>query len=137
MDSLKEKKVKQPPKASILVYSKVIFLTAIILFGVFILNNLAKKQNNTLSENQESGIQKLFSGKDIKQALDKEVRTNEAYKSATSELNRTTSEVLGEATRIKDQALNQGKEFVTDYVYEQTVGSMIESMVNRLPERQK
>ncbi|NCS97919.1 MAG: hypothetical protein GW762_05000, partial [Candidatus Pacebacteria bacterium] len=85
----------------------------------------------------ESGVANLFTGKNIKEALDNEVRTNDAYKTASSELNKTTANVLGEATRIKDQALEQGKEFVTDYVYEQTVGSMVENMINRLPERQR
>lgn len=137
MDTPKEKKQKEPAKPSILVYLKVIFLTAIILFGVIVLNNLANRQNQDESENTEVGIQKLFSGDEIKKAFDREMRTNDAYKTASSELNKTTSDVLGEATRIKDQALEQGKEFVTDYVYQQTVGAMIESMINRLPEQQK
>ncbi len=137
MDTPKEKKVKEPAKPSLLVYLKVIFLTAIILFGVIVLNSLAKRQNQDQTNSGESGIVNLFSGKNIKQALDQEVRTNDAYKTASSELNKTTSNVLGEATKIKDQALEQGKEYVTDYVYEQTVGTMIESMINRLPERQR
>jgi|GEM_PF-5675361 len=137
MDTPQEKKRKDQPQPSVLVYLKVIFLTAIILFGVIVLNNLAKRQNQDRTNSGESGIANLFSGKNIRDALDKEVRTNDAYKTATSELNKTTSDVLGEATRMKDEALNQGKEFVTDYVYEQTVGTMVESMINRLPERQK
>ena len=137
MDTPKEKKVKESAKPSLLVYLKVIFLTAIILFGVIVLNSLAKRQNQDQTNSGESSIANLFSGKNLKQALDQEVRTNDAYKTASSELNKTTSNVLGEATKIKDQALEQGKEYVTDYVYEQTVGTMIESMINRLPERQR
>lgn len=137
MDTPKEKKIKEPAKPSLLVYLKVIFLTAIILFGAIVLNSLAKRQNQGESENPESGIQNLFSGDGVKKAFDREMRTNDAYKTASSELNKTTSNVLGEATKIKDQALEQGKEYVTDYVYEQTVGTMIESMINRLPERQR
>ena len=137
MKTPKEKKVKEPAKPSLLVYLKVIFLTAIILFGVIVLNSLAKRQNQDQTNFGESGIVNLFSGKNIKQALDQEVRTNDAYKTASSELNKTTSDVLGEATRIKDDALDQGKEFLTDYVYERTVGSTIENMINKLPERQK
>lgn len=137
MKTPKEKKVKEPAKPSLLVYLKVIFLTAIILFGVIVLNSLAKRQNQDQTNSGESGIVNLFSGKNIKQALDQEVRTNDAYKTASSELNKTTSDVLGEATRIKDDALDQGKEFLTDYVYERTVGSTIENMINKLPERQK
>jgi len=137
MDTPKEKKEKEPAKPSLLVYLKVIFLTTIILFGVFVLNNLAKRQSLDQTNFGESSIANVFSGKNIKKALEQEVRTNDAYKSASSELNKTTANVLGEATRIKDQALEQGKEFVTDYVYEQTVGSMVENMINRLPERQK
>ena len=137
MDTLKEKNVKEPAKPSLLVYLKVIFLTTIILFGVIVLNNLAKRQNQDQTNSGESGVANLFTGKNIKEALDNEVRTNDAYKTASSELNKTTANVLGEATRIKDQAVEQGKEFVTDYVYEQTVGSMVENMINRLPERQR
>jgi len=137
MDTPKEKKEKEPAKPSLLVYLKVIFLTTIILFGVIVLNNLAKRQNQDQTNSGESGVANLFTGKNIKEALDNEVRTNDAYKTASSELNKTTANVLGEATRIKDQALEQGKEFVTDYVYEQTVGSMVENMINRLPERQR
>jgi len=137
MDTPKEKKEKEPAKPSLLVYLKVIFLTTIILFGVIVLNNLAKRQNQDQTNSGESGVANLFTGKNIKEALDNEVRTNDAYKTASSELNKTTANVLGEATRIKDQAVEQGKEFVTDYVYEQTVGSMVENMINRLPERQR
>lgn len=137
MDNLKRNKIHAAPKPSFIVYIKIIFLTVIIIFGVFILNNLAKNQKQDQTKSGEFGITNLFSGKNIKEALDKEVRTNEAYKSATSELNKTTSEVLGEATRIKDHALEQGKEFMTDYVYKQTVGTMIESLINQLPEQQK
>ena len=137
MDTPKEKKEKEPAKPSLLVYLKVIFLTTIILFGVIVLNNLAKRQNQDQTNSGESGVANLFTGKNIKEALDNEVRTNDAYKTASSELNKTTANVLGEATRIKDQDVEQGKEFVTDYVYEQTVGSMVENMINRLPERQR
>lgn len=137
MDTLKEKKVKEPAKPSLLVYLKVIFLTAIILFGVIVLNSLAKRQNQDQTNADTSSIANLFSGKNIKQALDQEVRTNDAYKTASSELSKTTAYVLGEATRIKDQALEQGKGYVSDYVYEQTVGTMIENMIQRLPERQR
>ncbi|PJC33527.1 hypothetical protein CO051_01390 [Candidatus Roizmanbacteria bacterium CG_4_9_14_0_2_um_filter_39_13] len=137
MDKQKEKKSDQVVKPSKVVYFKVFFLTAIVIFGLFVLNNLASKQNQDESDNPDGGVQGVFSSDDIRNALDKEIRTNNAYKLATSEFEKTTSNVLGEATRIKDDALDQGKEFVTDYVYERTVSSTIENMINRLPERQK
>ncbi|MDP4010614.1 MAG: hypothetical protein Q8P72_00115 [Candidatus Roizmanbacteria bacterium] len=137
MDKQKEKKSDQVVKPSKVVYFKVFFLSAIVLFGLFVLNNLAGKQNQDESDNPDGGVQGVFSSDDIRNALDKEIRTNNAYKSATSEFEKTASNVLGEATRIKDDALDQGKEFVTDYIYERTVSSTIENMINRLPERQK
>ena len=129
--------ISKPPQPSFLVYLKIIFLVGVVVFGMLALNRFTKQQGESEDTGKPSAIGQLFSTKKIQDAVNKEMRTNEAYKTVVNEVSRSTDNVLGEATQIKDQIIEQGTHVVTDYVYEQTVEVFIENMIQKLPQKQK
>lgn len=119
------------------VYIKIFFLILIILAGVFILNAFTARQNYRKTYSQEITPNGVYSGKKLGKIFENEISANDTFKSASNELSKTTTQVLGEATKLKDDAIDQGKEIVTDYIYEHTVSDLIDSLINKLPEKQR
>ena len=128
------------PQPTFGLYFKLIFLMALVLFGAIILNTvIAKKNLQSIKVNSKSieSLQEFSSPEAWKERIENEFRTNAGYKRVVTDINKTTNKVLGEATGVKDYAVEETKKSATDFIYDQTVVTMIESLLDRMPERQQ
>ena len=128
------------PKPTFGLYFKLIFLMALVLFGAIILNTvIAKKNLQSIKVNSKSieSLQEFSSPEAWKERIENEFRTNAGYKRVVTDINKTTNKVLGEATGVKDYAVEETKKSATDFIYDQTVVTIIESLLDRMPERQQ
>ena len=136
----KEKKEKPIPQPTLGLYIKLIFLMGLVLFGAVILNTIiAQKNLESTRANSKSieTLQELTSPEKWQDRIENEFRTNRSYKDAVDGINETTEQVLGDATDLKDYAVEETKNSATDFVYDQTVVAMIESLLERMPKRQQ
>jgi len=135
-----EKREPTSPHPTFGFYFKLIFLMVFVLFGAIILNTvIAKKNLRTTQINSKSldSIKEFTSPEKWRKNIENEFRTNAGYKHALKNINTTSENVLGKATGIKDEVAGDVKNSVTDYVYDQTVVTMIKSLLTRMPERQQ
>jgi len=125
-----------------MVYLKALFLIVLTVFGMVVLSRLSggiarNEPGEPETIKSIKNIQETLTGDEIAQAIDTEIRTNETYKSTINTARQKSDEVLGEAVKLKDQAIQDSKDYISDYLYEQTVGSMINGLLEKLPDRQK
>jgi cytoskeletal protein RodZ len=136
----REKKEPVTPQPTFGLYFKLIFLLVLVLFGAIILNTTIASQNlATTKMNSKSldSIKEFTSPEKWRDAIENEFRTNAGYKQAVKGINDTTEQVLGEATGIKDEVVDEVKNEAADFVYDQTVVAMIHSLLARMPKRQQ
>ena len=135
---------KEPDESSqrppFLVFFKVITLLFIFGTGIFLMNTVALNSQSVKNDKGSytlDGLKKFFTSEGAKEVIDQEIRTNESYKKVTSEVGKKSEDILGEATKIKDEAIQTTSESVQDYVYDQTFGAVIQTVLDRLPARQR
>lgn len=135
-----EEEIKSVP---FLVYFKGFLLVGAILFGMFFLSKAAEHQDFSSTKNKSatlSSISKLqdsFSKEEIQKQIDHEIRTNQAYKDTVNVIENKRDEVLGEATKAAEQVSEQAKQTIFDYVYQHTVGVILEHLIKQMPSDQK
>ncbi len=132
----------EPKSVPFLVYLKAFFLVGAIAFGMSFLSKAAERQQLEKKDSQKeasssSSLRTYFSKEKIQEKIDNEIRTNEAYKYTVNAIETQRDRVLGEATKAADMVIEKSKQTFFDYVYEHTVGAVIEQMVERMPEEQK
>ena len=128
---------QQPP---FLVYLKVVTLLFIFGTGIFLMNTVALNSQSVKNDKGSytfDGLKKFLTKEGVKEVIDQEIRTNESYRKVTSEVGKKSEDILGEVTQIKDKAIKTTSESVQDYVYDQTFGAVIQTVLDRLPERQR
>jgi hypothetical protein len=142
----KEKKEKKPEEVTVpfLVYLKAFFLLFAVVFGMFILNKVAKSKQQTQKKSEPSLIfsstKKLVNGltkENIQNGIQEEIRTNETYKNAVKTLDKGTDQVLGEASKAAETVIDESKDTIKNTVYEYTVEKMIMGLIDSLPENSK
>lgn len=142
--SKEEKKQEEPESVPFLVYVKGFVLVGAILFGMFFLSRAAENQPKQATSATESAtlhslsqLKNSFSKEKIQEQINHEMRTNESYKETVEILESKRNEVMGEATKAADQAVESGKNAFFDYMYENTVGALMERFIEQMPEDQK
>lgn len=136
----REKKEPVTPQPTFGLYFKLIFLMGLVLFGAIILNTIiASKSLESTKMNSKSikSLEEFTSPEAWRDRIENEFRTNAGYKQTIKGINNTTDQVLGDANDIKDDVVDEVKNEATDFVYDQTVVAMIESLLDRMPERQQ
>ncbi len=143
-EQAKEPEIQEEPQSvPFLVYVKGFLLVGSILFGMFFLSHAAERQQASTGETKSvtlSSLQKLkesFTKEKIQEQIDHEIRTNESYKETIEVIEIKRDEVMGEATKAADTAVQTGKEAFFDYLYEHTVGAVMERVIEQMPEDQK
>ncbi len=143
MAEKKEKKAEEV-KVPFLVYVKAFFLIFVIVFGMFILSRVAESKRQTQKKSEPSLI--LSSSKkfinsltkeNIQKGIQEEIRTNETYKGAVEQINKSTDQVLGEASKAAESVIDESKDTIKNTVYEYTVEKFIMSLIEKLPESSK
>ena len=141
MAKLKKVEEEEPASVPFLVYLKAFFLISAIIVGMFFLSRAAekakleKKQENGISLPHSLDLSKAKEG--IQDQIDHEIRTNEVYKKTVDTIEDKRDEVLGEATKAADVLVEKSKQTFFDYMYEHTVGAVIEKMIEQMPKEQK
>ncbi|MDA1316837.1 MAG: hypothetical protein O3B87_02310 [bacterium] len=136
----REKKDPVTPQPTFGLYFKLIFLIGLVLFGAIILNTIIASKNlqsTKLNSKSIKALEEYASPELWKERIENEFRTNAAYKQAVKGITNTTDQVLGDATGIKDEIVDEAKNEAEDFVYDQTVVAMIESLLKRMPKRQQ
>jgi len=131
----------EPQSVPFLVYLKAFFLVGAIVFGMFFLSRAAEREK--LAEQKSKGISVPSSidlsdaKKSLQEQIDHEIRTNDKYNTAVELIENQRERVLGEATKATDTLVENSKQTFMDYMYEHTVGFVVEKMIEQMPEEQK
>jgi hypothetical protein len=141
----KTKKVREEEEEELtvpfLVYFKGLFLLLIILSGMVLFQRVSseagkdsKKQDTSSSISFTEGLKKRVSKEQLAATFENEVKTNVYYNQAVSKIEKEREYVLGEATKAATQVVKKGQKYFFDYVYDATLGKLMEQMIKQMPD---
>ncbi len=144
MAEKKKEKKEEELKVPFLVYLKAFFLVFAVVFGMFILSRAVENKRQTQKKSEPSLIftssKKLVNSltkENLQKGIQDEIRTNEAYKNAVETIDKSTDQVLGEASKAAESVIDESKDTIKNTVYEYTVEKMIMGLIDSLPEQSK
>ena len=118
-----------------MVYLKGFFLIGVVVVGMFFVNNLSKKDISREPPPVQSATHTALASlkNTAKTYIDEQVKKEGIYKS----LEKTSGQVMGEATQAADMVVEKTTDTITDYVYEHTLEAVIVTLIEKFPARQK
>lgn len=144
MSESKKEKIEEEARVPFLVYLKAFFLIFAVVFGMFILSRVAESKRQAQKKSEPSFIlsssKKLLNSltkENFQKGIQEEIRTNETYKNAVKTIDKSTDQVLGEASKAAENVIDESKDTIKNTVYQYTVEKMIMGLIESLPEKSK
>lgn len=109
---------------------KIIFILVLIIAALFLSKLYSNKNKSSFSE---TSSQKKVLGETIKNI--KEILPTNINKTV-KKVEETTGEVLGEVTNLLTNSASKSAQTVTDFLFENTVGKVVEQ-IEKLPQKQQ
>ena len=130
-----EDKLIEDNSVSGMVYLKGFFLIALILFGMLFVNDISKRTTAHTGAIAQSQTVSVI--KNVQTQSKKYITDNFQKEGFVKGLEKTSNQVLGEATQAAELAVDKTTDTVSDYFYENTLEILINNLIEKLPERQK